>query len=274
MRNHKILPFYNSKLLLCYAVVISCFSIGKAQNEANTIDKKENFTLAKIDSVSVYQIKRGSKTYYSIFEYYKSETFDEYDIWSDKMFGRCCSETDMSYSELLYFDISTSIENTSYPVSHLSDMAYSTTYAFKETQNVEISLKLKRNTEHHLYYTKLYEDDVLKLTDTILKPFRLSLVNGYTKSKKTFIENGRVKALEICINNTYMTTVQLKDSPLVQEFSVDFIFSKNDVVKLTPITYYKGTKYNDICISEIQSSLAGITAPSLNKKYVINEIWR
>jgi len=237
--------------------------------------EKYPLTLATVDSVILTEIKRYIDTELpSIFEYYKHEKIDEVAIWSDKMFGRCCTEADLEYSELLEFDITANLNEQKYPFSNLSDKSYGTSFVFKEQQNAEIYLKLKRNEDKHRYHTELVTDYVLKDNDTLLKPFKLSLVNGYVKSEKTFKENGRVKELNVFLNNTYKGDVQLLDTPLVQEFQLDFLFTKNDVVKLVPKTFYKGTRYDDVCISEIQSSLAQITHPSINKKYKVPELWK
>lgn len=233
---------------------------------------KQDLILATIDSVSLSQIKQYSSPYESIYDYYKFETVDEVEIWSDKMYGRCCTEADLSYSELLDFDIRANIKNVKYPVSNLSDRTYRTAYVFKEGENVEITIKLKKLSDNHFYHTNLSVDEVLKPTDTILKPFRLSLVNGYTKSEEIFNKYGSVKTMEIYLNNNYKNTILLQNTPLIQEFAVDMVFTKNDVIKLVPVLYYKGTTYNDICISEIQSSLAEITHLSLNEKYKIREL--
>lgn len=235
--------------------------------------KRKDIVLTTIDSISLSQIRNIKITGQSIYDYYESESYDEVAIWSDKMFGRCCTEADLSYSELLDFNISTNKINKTHPKSNLSDTKYSTAYAFNKNENTEIYLKLDRNNEFHDMNTYCPVDDILKVNDTILKPFRLSLVNGFTKSEETFKQNGRVKEMKVLLNNSYKGTVLLKDSPLVQEFEVDFIFSKNDIVTLIPISYYKGTKHNTIYISEIQKSMAHITHPSLNKKYIIYDIY-
>jgi len=172
---------------------------------------------AKIDSVSLSEIKQfENEKYETIFDYYQKETIDEVDIWSDKMFGRCCTEADLSYSELLEFDITANVSNPAYPYSNLSDRTYRTTYAFKENQNVEISIKLSRSNESHSYHTNLTVDEVLQPKDTILTPFKLSLVNGYVKSEETFKQNARIKTIDIFLNNTYKGAVQLMDTPIVQ----------------------------------------------------------
>lgn len=237
--------------------------------------EKKTVTLATIDSVSLGEIKQYTDAnLLSIFEHYQKESIDEVEIWSDKMFGRCCTEADLLYSELLGFDITAKPSEEKYPFSNLSDKTYGTAFVFKENEEAEIFIKLGRNDDWHESQTYLSVDDVLKENDTLLKPFKLSLVNGYVKSEKTFKENGRVKELNVFLNNTLKGTIALLDTPLIQEFHLDFMFTKNDVVKLVPITFYKGTIYDDICISEIQSSLAQITHPSINKKYKVPELWK
>ena len=99
------------------------------------------------------------------------------------------------------------------------------------------------------------------------------MVNGYVKSEKTFTENGRVKAINVFMDNVFIDTVKLLDTPLIQEFKVNAVFTKDSSVKLVPVSYYRGSKYADVCISEIQSSLTHITHPSLNKKYKINTLF-
>jgi len=257
--------------LLLYTVFVLLF-LDSCNVQKSNGQIKENLVFAKIDSASLAQIKQEKKLNQSIFTYYKTEIDDEVVIWSDKMFGRCCTEADLLYSELLSFDISANINNPTYPYSNLSDTKYRTAYAFKEKQGVEIYLKLNRKSEYHSYHTKLSVDEVLKPNDTILNPFKLSLVNGYTKSKEVFKQNGRIKTMKIFLNEKYRGTVLLQDTPLVQCFELDILFTRNDIIKLIPINYYKGTKYDDICISEIQSNLGTIAFSSLNKKYVINEL--
>ena len=235
--------------------------------------EKYPVTLATIDSVSVGEIKQFTdRNLLTIFDHYKKERIDEVEIWSEKMFGRCCSEADMDYSELLEFDITAIPRKEKYPFSHLSDKTYGTAFVFKEQEKTEIYIKLNRNDETHKYFTELELDEVLLANDTLLKPFKLSLVNGYVKSEKTFTENGRIKELNVFLNDSYKGTIALIDTPVVQEFQLDFLFTKNDVVKLVPVTFYKGTTYDDVCISEIQSSLSQSTHPSINKKYKITEL--
>lgn len=282
IKQHYILTFF-------LLASISCTSNKKQNNNLDVptsakpiaINKekqsvqKNTVVFSKIDSVSIAEIKQYSdSSKQSIFDYYKIEALDEVEIWSEKMFGRCCTEADLLYSELLEYSITATTNNTKYPYENLTDKTYGTAYVFKENEAVEISLQLKRDEETHKYHTELLVDEVLKHSDTLLNPFKLSLVNGYVKSEKTFTENGRAKELKIFLNDTYKGTVLLQDTPLIQEFAIDFTFTKDDTVKLIPISCYKGSKYNDICISEIQSSLSQTAHPSINKKYNVRKLWK
>lgn len=260
--------------LVLYIVSILFFlnSCSEGKRLGTTDDIKDDLILAKIDSVSLDEIKQYETSEKSIFDFYKTELEDQIAIWSDKMFGRCCSEADLKYSDLLSFDITSNINSVANPEANLSDTKYGTTFAFKENQNPEIYLKLNRTSELHAYHAGLSVDGVLKSNDTILKPFRLSLVNGSVKSSESFDQNGRIKAFTVFLDDNYVSTVLLKDTPLVQEFMLDITFYRNSIIKLIPVSYFKGSTTDDICISEIQSSLAHTTYSSINEKYVINEL--
>ena len=183
------------KLILVITILFGFFNCNSNKKEDNnnsfpvvdsikisTINsiKKEQVILSKIDSVSLSEIKHYSGKKKSIFDYYAIEKIDEVEIWSDKMFGRCCTETDLDYSELLFFAITTNSKNKKYPSKNLSDRKYSTALVFNENENIEILMRLKRKDEYgwHQSQTNLEVDQVLKQTDTLLKPFKLSLVNG------------------------------------------------------------------------------------------------
>ncbi|WP_405206385.1 NADase-type glycan-binding domain-containing protein [Aquimarina sp. LLG6339-5] len=230
---------------------------------------------ATIDKESILEITGGeSFDEVDIYKYYNQEIEDEVEIWSEKMFGRCCTEADLTYSEVLSFSINCQLENNEYPIRNLSDRKYLTSYVFKEGSNPSINLKLDMDNNYFSenFYPKLSPRKVLKETDTLLFPFRLSLVNGYTKSKDIFLKNGRVKSLKVFLNSNHIANVLLLDTPLVQEFKLDAVFTKNDEITLSPISYYEGTKYNDVCISEIQTSFSKIAHPNINIKYNVYKL--
>ncbi|WP_299313597.1 hypothetical protein [uncultured Aquimarina sp.] len=254
------------KVSVIFCLVLSAFTVSAQETDTTLIN-------SVIDSTSLKQIDFFSKEFPSIFEYYQLELKDELSIWSSKMFGSA-QRVDMTYAEALSFKFSSNYENKKYPISNLQDFSYMSAYVFKEDQ--EISIDLTIDKEHNLYSEydspMLHPDKVLKTSDTIMFPLQLSLANGYTKSKSLFYKNGRVKKLEVLVNNKTVGYVVLLDTPLIQQFSVHTLFTRDDKITLKPMTFYKGTKYDDICISEIQSCLGGIAHPNINAKYKVRDI--
>lgn len=278
-----------------FIIIFILFSCCKAQEKKNSVkvERKEDIKKmipvssdtkqhnrkvikAYIDTISISQVKDFlDKELPSIYEYYKRQEIEDYDGWSEKMFGRCCSEADLSYSELLNFKINSNTNSIKYPFDNLFDKQYTKAYVFKKGQNVEINLYLDKNNHFHRAMTNEKKmDDIIKKNDTIMYPIKLSLINGYVKSKELFYKNGRIKKLEVLVNNESKGIVQLIDTPLIQEFSVNTLFKRDDVITLKPLAYYKGTKYDDICISELQSNLGYTTHLSFKKKYIFDKIRR
>ncbi len=161
----------------------------------------------------------------SVYWYYRyeEETADNYDVWSDIMFGRCCTEADLTYAEILNFNITADLENKKYPISHMIDGNFTSAYVFKENEFPKINITLNfEDGSHSSFVPDAMPNKLLKDTDTLLYPFRLSLVNGYTKSKKTYEENTRIKEMEAYINSEYQATIRLKDTPFFQAFGFSF----------------------------------------------------
>ena len=84
-------------------------------------------------------------------------------------------------------------------------------------------------------------------------PFRgISIVNGYAKSDTAWKTNARVKTMKLYHNEKPIMTLELLDTRLPQEVSFGAIsVSARDVVSLEILDVYKGTKYQDTAISEI-----------------------
>ena len=257
-------------------VLLLLFSCGEKEIKKTSVNStKSNLEVvvdsSKVDSISISEIKRFSnKEYPSIFGYYQEERTGDYTTYSEKLFGRCCSNADISFTENLFFKITSNFQNKKYPASNLSDTQYLTTYVFKETSNVKISLQL--DLDHSFLTGKYSNKNLLKPEEVIMNPIRISLINGYTKSKELFYKNSRVKEMAIYVNDEYQQTVVLMDTPLPQEFAVDAIFKTNDVISLVPKTYYSGSDYDDICISEIQTNLGKTGLPILNEKFNLMEL--
>ena len=213
-----------------------------------------------------------------ITEYYETDALttieiynqpvDEVEKWTDKFWGRCCTEADMTFSEYISYSLSVSREGKEYPFDYALDEYYNTAYVFEEKDEVVISVKF--NSQIYMYgdnETKVI--DALSAKDTLVTPFRISIINGYVKSEKTWSENGRIKEVELWLNGEHRCNCVLQDVPDAQVIMSNFPFFKNDHVEIKPISFYPGSKYDDICISALQKNLGAITHPDLNENYSI-----
>lgn len=79
---------------------------------------------------------------------------------------------------------------------------------------------------------------------------RLHLTNGYSKSESLYYKNNRIAEIEVISSAGEKRYFDFKDNKLsMQTFNVGF----KDItgIKIVISKIYKGTKYNDVCISEI-----------------------
>lgn len=197
-----------------------------------------------------------------------NQPIQEVEKWTDKFWGRCCTEADMTFSEYISYGLSVSKEGKEYPFEYALDEYYNTAYVFEEKDEIVISVKF--NDEIYMYddgETRVI--DAISAKDTLITPFRISIINGYVKSEKTFKENGRIKEVELWLNGEHRCNCVLQDVPDPQVIKGNFPFFKNDHVEIKPISFYPGSKYDDICISALQRNLGAITHPDINKNYSI-----
>lgn len=92
-----------------------------------------------------------------------------------------------------------------------------------------------------------------------LSGFRIA--NGYVKDKKTWQANSRVKALKMYINGKLKAIIELKDCYGFQNVSFNEVVipKKSGItVELEIVDVYKGSKFQDTAISEIQFYGTGI----------------
>ncbi len=86
---------------------------------------------------------------------------------------------------------------------------------------------------------------------------RIVIVNGYAKSEALFKENNRVRSLVVYYNGRLFCRLALEDSRELQVFDLSTLRSRlparkvNDTFCFRIESIYKGTKYNDTCISEM-----------------------
>jgi hypothetical protein len=101
------------------------------------------------------------------------------------------------------------------------------------------------------------------LTITLNKPtklYQIGIIPGYAKSKSLYFANNRVAELKIVLNDSFTITRSLEDdyvrwdagSPKAYQF-IDLGGYDKEVktIKLIINKVYKGTKYDDTCISEV-----------------------
>jgi len=95
-------------------------------------------------------------------------------------------------------------------------------------------------------WIKLEKDNPIKVSG-------IEINNGYLKSESIYKANNRVKTIKIEFSNGESITKGLKD-----EFGANNLIEfdkpiETSYIKLTILDVYKGSKYNDTCISEIHA---------------------
>ncbi len=89
---------------------------------------------------------------------------------------------------------------------------------------------------------------------------RLRMQNGYHKSESLFKKNSRIKAVQVKVLPDGATKrFDLPDSMDWQELELEFEATRVEGVELTVLEAYGGTKYEDLCISELEVYVTGRT---------------
>lgn len=118
-------------------------------------------------------------------------------------------------------------------------------------------------------WIKISIDAYTVLSEITTTPFEISkiaIIPGYGKSEKTWVENNRVKKLMLVIhtppevipekNEWVVLRLNLKDENKFQIFNIPVKLRAANVYPMKKIVWlrieeiYKGTKYEDTCISE------------------------
>jgi hypothetical protein len=141
--------------------------------------------------------------------------------------------------DILYYD--------TYDWHHATDGSKMTAWCFKEQDLNKNSLLIKKinytfKKEHGMIQTKKFDFPIYVT--------KISIINGFAKNSNTFYTNSRVKTIELTINKKTQV-ISLIDSAEKQTFD---LIEKVDIgkgISFKIIDYYNGSKYNDICISEI-----------------------
>ncbi len=79
---------------------------------------------------------------------------------------------------------------------------------------------------------------------------RIDLISGYSKSRSIFKANNRIKNLELLFSDGVKINLDLKDTMDLQKIKIEPHVTKS--IKFTIKDVYKGSKYEDTCISELK----------------------
>ena len=84
---------------------------------------------------------------------------------------------------------------------------------------------------------------------------KLIFYNGYFKNQNLWESNSRIKKAKLYINGKQYAILDFQDINAPQSFSIDPINSKIEnqdlILKIEIVEVYKGTKYSDVVVSEI-----------------------
>ena len=79
--------------------------------------------------------------------------------------------------------------------------------------------------------------------------YRVGLLGGYSKGE-LFKKNNRIKAASLIFSNGSSQRIELEDKEAMQFFEIDPV--KTEYVKLVIEEVYRGSKYDDTCVSEFE----------------------
>ncbi len=88
---------------------------------------------------------------------------------------------------------------------------------------------------------------------------KIEIINGYIKSDSLWEANSRVKKMKLWKDNEPFAILLLEDSKQVQVFDIESISLKDGKkLKFEILDVYKGSKYKDVVITEIQFDGTGV----------------
>jgi hypothetical protein len=165
-------------------------------------------------------------------------------------------------SDSRYRIIASSIKDDYYP-EKVFDGDIRTVWAEEEERyNTESSQDAVYTGEGLGEWVKIYISEEVSLKSVsphkqfgYMKPLRLSgirIINGYVKSRDTYNMNNRIKKAEIILSDGTSFIFTLEDDTMDFQ-TLDFgkeITTRYITIKILEV--YKGSKFNDTCISEIE----------------------
>ncbi len=90
---------------------------------------------------------------------------------------------------------------------------------------------------------------------------RLRIQNGYHKSKALYGKNARLKKVEVvALPGNASRTAELKDVMEWQEIALEQPPGKLEAIELRVADVIEGSKYTDLCVSDLEIYVTGLTA--------------
>jgi len=90
---------------------------------------------------------------------------------------------------------------------------------------------------------------------------RVRIQNGYHKSKELYGKNARLKKVElVALPSGAKQTAELKDAMEWQEVTLAQPAGKLEALELRAVEVYEGSKYTDLCVSDVELYVTGLTA--------------
>ena len=224
-------------------------------------EKKENIITEKHNS-----LKKDDKTYTSYTKDFinTSEYVDEFIYsengelfgWEEGLFGGCSS-----WCSVKEYNVNVKASSTlkphgkySYSASNIQDIDKKNAWVEGiEGDGIGEYLEIEQNC---LVGSSNYKTDIGFV--------ELCIVNGYAATEKNWNENNRVKELKMYFDNKYITTIVLEDTIKQQyidisEFNLKVQNGETAKFKFEINDIYKGTKYDDTCVTGLLIEFTGRT---------------
>jgi hypothetical protein len=203
------------------------------QNDVETINKKYGY----------------SSKYDSFYDDLKSS------IW--EVYGE--ADGNMRYDPVPYKITSSSFLNDSfsYRAENLCDNNFKTAWV----EGVK-GYGIGEIFQYFINNYKYYKDEKFEKINDYIPPINeIRLFNGYVKSEKAFKENSRIKKLKMYVDGQPWVILELADTTSQQIFEIPEIkylkiknrkdYKEDLVLKFEILEVYKGTKYEDTCLTEL-----------------------
>ncbi|MCL6592306.1 MAG: hypothetical protein K6U80_20475 [Firmicutes bacterium] len=224
--------------------------IGLAIFTGSIIFGSEYFPINKVSKNSIIDLKPNNNVFFNDFIREDINTLNNYhERWSTL-------HPLKNLNKYNFTTIASSILGSSYKSTNLCDAKAETAWVPKSKGGIGEWVKITINAESALS----------EYTSTPFSIFKIGILPGYAKSQKTWSENNRVKKLLVIIHSPQLSApeenewvafrLNLLDEIKVQVFNIpddkigyNFNGMKKEIwIKIEEI--YKGTKYDDTCISE------------------------